>query len=169
MSLSSDLLMQAENLCQSDPFKPRQASLRRSISAAYYALFHAAVLAATECMTTVRSEVRPLLARQFQHKVMKAAARRAADVERQKANDLRRNASSSSPNVELENFASAFVGLQEARHLADYDVGEAFTRTQAQKLVLDAKHAIDSLEQIKSTPAGERLFWEMLLGKLERD
>jgi len=40
MSLHADLLDQAEQLAQLDPRRPKQANLRRSVSSAYYALFH---------------------------------------------------------------------------------------------------------------------------------
>jgi hypothetical protein len=40
MSLPADLLAQARRLVSLDPRRPRQASLRRAISTAYYALFH---------------------------------------------------------------------------------------------------------------------------------
>ncbi len=40
MSLASDLLDQASILADLDPMKPKQASLRRAISAAYYSVFH---------------------------------------------------------------------------------------------------------------------------------
>ncbi len=40
MSLHADLLAQAEQLAQLDLRRPKQASLRRAVSAAYYALFH---------------------------------------------------------------------------------------------------------------------------------
>ena len=40
MTLAADLLKQAERLAKLEPKRPKQASLRRSISAAYYSLFH---------------------------------------------------------------------------------------------------------------------------------
>jgi hypothetical protein len=40
MSLHMDLLQQARRLARLDPNRPRQANLRRAVSAAYYALFH---------------------------------------------------------------------------------------------------------------------------------
>ncbi len=40
MSLSRDLLKQARILARKEPKKPLQASLRRSVSASYYAIFH---------------------------------------------------------------------------------------------------------------------------------
>ena len=36
----ADLLSQAELLARKEPRRPRQASLRRAVSSAYYALFH---------------------------------------------------------------------------------------------------------------------------------
>ena len=40
MSLHADLLRQARQLALKEPRRPSQASLRRAISASYYALFH---------------------------------------------------------------------------------------------------------------------------------
>ena len=40
MSLQQDLLRQARHLATKEPRRPSQASLRRAVSAAYYALFH---------------------------------------------------------------------------------------------------------------------------------
>ena len=40
MTLASDLLAQAKHLAGRERGRPRQASLRRAASAAYYALFH---------------------------------------------------------------------------------------------------------------------------------
>ena len=40
MALAEDLLKQAFLLVHREPKNPRQASLRRSVSTAYYALFH---------------------------------------------------------------------------------------------------------------------------------
>lgn len=47
MSLHRDLLNQARQLATHEPRRPRQASLRRAVSAAYYALFHLLVDAAS--------------------------------------------------------------------------------------------------------------------------
>ena len=40
MSFPDDLLEQAYHLANREPESPKQASLRRAISTAYYALFH---------------------------------------------------------------------------------------------------------------------------------
>jgi len=40
VAIHHDLLDQAEHLAAKEPRKPRQASLRRAVSATYYAIFH---------------------------------------------------------------------------------------------------------------------------------
>src|ERR1035438_6153633 len=40
MALADDLLEQAHHLAKREPKRPRQASLRRAVSTAYYSLFH---------------------------------------------------------------------------------------------------------------------------------
>ena len=42
MSFPNDLLEQARHLANREPKRPKQASLRRAVSTAYYALFHLA-------------------------------------------------------------------------------------------------------------------------------
>ena len=40
MTIHDGLLAQSEELAKRDPKRPRQVNLRRSVSSAYYALFH---------------------------------------------------------------------------------------------------------------------------------
>jgi hypothetical protein len=168
MSLAEDLLQQAKALCELDSYRPKQANLRRSVSSAYYALFHALVAAGVESMVPARSELRHLVARKFQHGTMKATAERAGQAERQKRNERKKDPAAPADNSDLLQLASAFVSLQEARHLADYAPDEVLTKLQARTHIEDAAQAMRALEKIRATPAAERLLWEMLLGKLER-
>ena len=50
MSLHDDLLGQARQLAAKEPKRPLQASLRRAVSASYYALFHLLVYHAARRM-----------------------------------------------------------------------------------------------------------------------
>ena len=79
MSLHSELLKQAYSLARKEHKKPTQASLRRSVSASYYALFHLLVDDATRLMLSGhgRSSLRDSLARAFHHSAMKQAVIRA--------------------------------------------------------------------------------------------
>ena len=168
MSLAEDLIQQAKDLCALDPRRPKQANLRRAVSAAYYALFHAIISAAVECMMPARSDLRNSLARQFQHKVMKATAERAAHAERAKTKQRQTDQVTPAGNDDILRVATAFVDLQEARHRADYAPDEYLTKLQATKWIDDSALAMQALSSIRSTPPGERLMWEMLLGKLDR-
>lgn len=168
MSLAEDLLHQAKALCALDAYRPKQANLRRSVSSAYYALFHAIVTAGVDCMLPARSELRDLVARKFQHSVMKATAERAGQAERQKRNERKKNSQAVAENTDLLQLASVFVSLQEARHLADYAPDEVLSKLQATTHIEDAAQAMRALDRVRATPVGERLLWEMLLGKLER-
>jgi len=65
MAYSDDLLEQAQHLAQREPKRPRQASLRRAVSSAYYALFHLLISETTK--NWKRPAERHTLARMFDH------------------------------------------------------------------------------------------------------
>jgi len=69
--LPEGLLEQAQHLARREPKRPRQASLRRAISTAYYALFH--LLISEAILSWKRVEDRDDLARMFEHTNMKTA------------------------------------------------------------------------------------------------
>jgi hypothetical protein len=77
VSLHADLIAQARHLCQREPRRPKQASLRRAISTAYYGLFHGLVAAAGACFLSHRHRaLRPVLTRAFEHRKMAEACQR---------------------------------------------------------------------------------------------
>ena len=73
MSLHADLLKQALHLATKEPRRPSQASLRRAISAAYYALFHRLVDEPTRMTISRgnRDSLRECFSRAFHHSDMK--------------------------------------------------------------------------------------------------
>lgn len=75
MSLHDDLKKQAWHLATREPKRPRQASLRRAISSAYYALFHLLIEDSGRFLLsgTNRKHMRETLARAFAHADMKKA------------------------------------------------------------------------------------------------
>lgn len=77
MAFADDLLEQAHHLARREKKKPKQASLRRAVSTAYYALFHLLVAAAVANWKNI--EQRPDLARAFEHGRMKDASNKAAN------------------------------------------------------------------------------------------
>src|SRR5271169_1426186 len=69
MSFAQDLLEQADHLIDKDGANPKQASLRRAVSTAYYALFHLLIDEAVGNWAVERH--RSALGRTFEHKGMK--------------------------------------------------------------------------------------------------
>jgi len=76
LSLSSDLLVQARTLIAGEPKRPRQASLRRAVSAAYYSLFHMLAEDAAQAFFAGADavELRMVVRRALQHATMKKVA-----------------------------------------------------------------------------------------------
>ncbi|MEO1369267.1 MAG: hypothetical protein AAFX50_18980 [Acidobacteriota bacterium] len=151
MSLASDLLKQARQLAMKEPLKPRQASLRRAVSAAYYALFHLLIDEATGRLISgeQRRRLRQVLGRAFGHAEMKIVARGFANggVSRK----LQPALAGEPVQDELKNVAAAFVDLQAARHEADYDTARRFTREEALDLIDQAETAFQDWKDIRKS------------------
>ena len=73
-----DLLQQALLLVHKESRNPKQASLRRAVSASYYALFHFLISEAVANWN--RANLRAALGRAFDHGNMKAASNRIQDT-----------------------------------------------------------------------------------------
>jgi hypothetical protein len=71
MAYADDILERARHLANRERRRPRQASLRRAVSTAYYALFHLLISEAT--LNRKRVDERTVLARFFEHGKMKTA------------------------------------------------------------------------------------------------
>jgi hypothetical protein len=129
--------------------KPRQADLRRAISSAYYAVFHALSAAAADMFAgkSRRNAVSyTLLYRAFEHTQLKrlceVASRPTLPDRYQQSLRL------ASFSVAVQDFASAFIRLQKWRHRADYDPSERFDATDALFAVTLAEDMLMGLEAI---------------------
>lgn len=154
MSLHAELLKQAHFLARKEPRKPTQASLRRSVSASYYALFHLLVDEATRLMLagSARGPLRDSLARAFRHSGMKKTA--IAFAKRQVPPRLASGLGHQQVQQPLSDVATAFVQLQEARHDADYNRALRFTRRETLDLVDLADQAFRDWRHVRgSLPA----------------
>jgi hypothetical protein len=127
MSLPTDLLAQAAHLARLDPRRPRQASLRRAVSTAYYALFHLLIQEATSILIAAPA-ARDRFSRAFEHGAMKSASKAFASPRPNQLSDLTGGAP---VPADLQAIAETFVALQEARHEADYNLRRTFTRLEA--------------------------------------
>jgi uncharacterized protein (UPF0332 family) len=126
------LIITARKLARASPTKPRQAELKRAVSTAYYAVFHALAKDAANLLTGV-GQMRTSGAwvhvyRALDHGFAKNACREVRVV----------------PPA-LMDCADEFIELQEARHKADYDPRASFTRVEALEWTSRAEVAIAKL------------------------
>lgn len=143
-----DLISQAETLATLDAKKPKQASLRRAVSSAYYAVFHYLVQEA--CCVQLGTQhgqaaYRHVLGRAFAHSIMKQACTSfgGGTLKEAAIKGLPRDANGRYPIPEpIQDLASTFAELQEKRHLADYDRSERFKRADVLTLIEPAKNHV---------------------------
>src|SRR5258708_25785244 len=109
MPFPKDLLQQAYDLANKEPTNPKQASLRRAVSTAYYALFHLLIDEAVSKWAVERQ--RSILARVFEHDKMKRVCAEILAVVK----------SGGPLSPELNTVALNFIPLQQHRHTPDYD------------------------------------------------
>jgi uncharacterized protein (UPF0332 family) len=150
MALPHDLLEQARHLVEREPKKPRQASLRRAISAAYYAIFHLLVSeGAARFASSKPRGLRLQMRRVFSHTDMKDVCRSSAGGNLPIAT---RKLIEQPIEPDLQFIAERFDQLQEARHEADYDTTASFTRTEALQRVAAAEEAFAAWQRVRNNP-----------------
>jgi len=130
MGIAEDLLRQADHLATYEGLNPSQASLRRAVSTAYYALFHLLVEAAA-VRWSGSPEAQTGMQRGFQHGAMKSVSQQFVNQSWRDWHGIQQ-----SVPVAIREIASAFIDLQDERHAADYDNHEQW-RTLDVKEVLD--------------------------------
>jgi len=158
MAFADDLLEQAEFLADRDPINPKQASLRRAVSAAYYALFHLLIDEAVGNWGVARQ--RGVLARTFDHGKMKSVC------EALVTNFYK--GGSPPAGVQLKNVAQTFGTLQQQRHIADYDNGFVWQRTDAVAQIDLASAAFADWRAIRGTDEAQDYLLTLFLPKPPR-
>ena len=156
MSFPEDLLQQAYDLAAKEPGEPKQASLRRAVSTAYYALFHLLIDEAVGKWAVARQ--RSMLARTFEHDGMK---RKCAEV-------VKRVKDGSLLSDELNTVAHNFVQLQELRHIADYDNSKQWSRTSVGVVLTLATDAFSAWSAIQAQDDAHDFLLQLLFPKLPR-
>lgn len=158
MPFANDLLEQARHLASREPKRPKQASLRRAVSSAYYALFHLLTTAAVSKWKPSRQ--RSALARAFDHSVMYQACKKTNDK-----NFVTPNAA----NVRhLKRLANIFMQLQQQRHAADYDNSKPWGRTEVLTHIDMAQEAFDSWAAIRADEIAEDFLLQLLIERSRR-
>jgi hypothetical protein len=139
MALSEDLVRLAEGMLSDRPGRPVQAELRRSVSTAYYAVFHGLIEESTRWLAGASAkDLRQVMARSFEHGAMRDLAERVIH------NSIPVFTRPLIPSVptDLRVVASVFSNLQGERHRADYDWASPFSKVEVQRLLTDAHRVI---------------------------
>jgi hypothetical protein len=155
-SFADDLLQQAYHLARKERLNPKQASLRRAVSTAYYALFHLLIDDAVGKWAVARH--RAVLARTFEHGSMNKVCEEG----------MRGFYKAGQPpgGVRLNNVAEAFVELQRRRHLADYDNSLVWSRADAIGAIDTAAAAFKDWHAIRATDAAHDFLLQLFLPKI---
>jgi len=176
--IGRDLVAQARMLATSEPRRPKQATLRRAVSTAYYGLFHFLIEESTTLLFgTGQSDAafRQLAARAFVHARMKSVCTEFVKPNPLQVNPLLRElwqrfAIVNSQPARL--VAQSFIDLQDDRHAADYDMAVSFSRQDALIAVTRVEQALGAWRQLKAgSPETCRLFgmamvlWPGLAGR----
>jgi uncharacterized protein (UPF0332 family) len=143
MVYHDDLLQLARQLANSNPQHLNQATLRRSVSTAYYALFH--LLISEAIANWNRDSSRDALGRMFDHGRMREVSVRLLRPPLPYA--------TGTDPVTVKNLISVakiFVNLQKQRHLADYDNTRLWTQTEAQTDVQSCETAFATWKLIRN-------------------
>ena len=161
MAFPDDLLEQARHLAKREPKRPKQASLRRSVSTAYYALFHLLITETTK--NWKRSAERHTLARMFEHTLMG----KVCTTKRDALNGYFKTYPPANPRIDalrhLHIVADTFVQMLQHRHTADYDSSTKWTRTDAIEKIESVEAAFKSWNAIRSEQAAQNFLVTLLL------
>ena len=136
-----DVLDIAEQLAHLDAGRPRAASLRRAISTAYYALFHAlAFLCADQLVRWKRPWrfVSPIY-RSLDHRRTKTVFVQLSDKH----------------GLGIAAIGQIFISLQQRREDADYNPEIAFGRSETLDIIEQAREAVARIEMLSPE---DRLF-----------
>ena len=170
MGYSDDLIEQAKTLAAADPTRPKQASLRRAVSAAYYALFHetidravASFLSGADATGLVGDRLR----RVVDHKAALKAAKWFAGPATSLPPSIQMMRGAPQPAIDpaLSGVCRVFIDLQAERHRADYDLSAPFARAETRRRIADAEQAIRDLRTLPARGDSLIFFLGCLFGE----
>jgi hypothetical protein len=146
------LFEQANKLITIQVGPPRQVDVRRAISAAYYATFHATITAAADQFIGVTNRDTSrygLVYRSVGHAWLRDLCK---EVQKPTlSNKFRPHAPIGGFGSNVTAFAAAVVELQEKRHSADYDVMIRMNKSDAVLAISTAKAALRRFSKASKT------------------
>lgn len=152
MSIPVDLLDQARTLAKSDPKKPKQANLRRSVSSAYYALFHFLSEEAAKGFIGASHQDkmrRDLARRAIAHARLKEVCGEFLKPTPRKLLQPYWTSSGIAGDRDLKVICEFLIELQELRHAADYDFSAPVTKFMALDACDKASDAMEAWKRLK--------------------
>ncbi|MGO9255759.1 MAG: hypothetical protein ACLQU1_05590 [Bryobacteraceae bacterium] len=147
MAFADDLLSDAKHLAARGGKNPRQSSLRRAVSTAYYALFH--LLTADFVRNWKRPDQRVRLGRMFDHKRMRQATFRPQGPK------------PTLVEADLQKVIEAFGDLQDDRLIADYDFGRDWSRGEVMESLATADEGFKAWRTIRNEKVAQDLLLTM--------
>ena len=164
MAFPGELLELAQELADLHPETAHQASLRRAVSTAYYALFHLLISEATA--NWARPKLRAALGRCFEHGPMKNAS------EPSQINNLLKqyppeDAGSAAAN-DLHTVANAFVQAQQRRNEADYNMAKEWTPVESYAQIAEVDDAFKAWYRIRDETVAQAYLVSLLGAKGRR-
>jgi uncharacterized protein (UPF0332 family) len=148
-----DLIKSAKVLLKAEKGKPSQVNLRRSISTAYYAMFHCLARQSADLLVGVGASGK---SKPAWRQVYRALEHKAA------SNACKDNIINKFPDS-ITDFANLFIAMQEKRHSADYDPFVSFTRSEVIQDIATIELAISNFE--KESTKDRRAFCAFILFK----
>ncbi|SPF46825.1 conserved hypothetical protein [Candidatus Sulfopaludibacter sp. SbA4] len=128
MAYADDLFRDAQHLAKRGGKHPKQSSLQRAVSTAYYAAFH--LLVADFVANWRIPEQRARLGRMFEHRRMSGAVFETGDKH-----------NPTPIEVEIKSLIAKFTQLQKDRYEADYNVAKIWFHT-------DVVRALDLADEV---------------------
>jgi hypothetical protein len=171
MALPQDLLTVAADLATIDPFRPRQAALRRALSTAYYALFRLLVDAAAAQMFHAaldRERFTGAAARTFTHAALRRAAEGAMRGGTARPEPARAILGAGQPSPDLYRVCKAFIDAQARREAADYDIAARFDRSDVLASLQEVQNAFAAWDRLRQTDEGARFLALLVLAPRAR-
>jgi uncharacterized protein (UPF0332 family) len=143
---------------QSGAGRPRAASLRRAVSAAYYAAFHAVGLhVARQLLPHGTTEDQWRLTRSLDHGALREVCQWTTGNPGAGKQHVRAIVADLQADPDIRELAGVAFRLQEARHLADYDHLAPFSRPSVLSSINEAELVVDRLDALVGNPALEKL------------
>jgi uncharacterized protein (UPF0332 family) len=157
----NDLLEQARQLATREPKRPKQASLRRAVSTAYYAIFH--LLSTETAKNWKRPAERAPVARMLDHTPMG----KVCTAKRDELNAYFKSRPAPGHNLDvlknLHVITNTFVEMLQHRHTADYDGSAKWSRTDVLEKIESVEAAFLSWREIRDEHEAQNFLVTLLL------